>query len=60
MATELLAVPEEHIADVICVIQAGLSLQEVPAPVKEALETWCNEHEAYMRGDDDSVPATTG
>ena len=57
MATELLSVPEEHVPDVIAVIRAGLSLIEVPALVKEALNTWCDEHEAYIGGGDDG-PAT--
>ena len=56
MATEVLAVPEEHIADVIAVIRAGLSLQEVPEPVKTALNTWCDEHEAYLKVDGDDAP----
>lgn len=59
MATEVLAVPEEHILDVIAVIRAGLSLQEVPPPVKEALNKWCDEHEAYMKGEADDAPGTT-
>lgn len=56
MATEILSVPEEHLPDVIAVIRAGLSLIEVPAPVKGALETWCNEEEAYIGGGDDNAP----
>ena len=60
MATEILSVPEEHLPDVIRVIRAGLSLEEVPDEVKRALETWCDEEEAYIGGGDGDVPKPAG
>lgn len=54
MASEILAVPEAHVADMICIIRAGLAAQEVPDDVKKALNAWCDEHEETSQDDDAS------
>jgi len=43
MASEVLAVPEEHLAEVIEIIRAGLKDRDVSPEVREALEEWCRE-----------------
>ena len=50
MAIEPLNVPEEHLADVIKVIRAGLG-QNLPVhrDVKLQLARWCKEEEAYLK-----------
>ncbi len=61
MGKEVLAIPEEYLADVIRVLRAGLTVEEVSEEVAEALNGWCDEMEAFP-GDGDketsaSVPA---
>lgn len=48
MASEVLSVPERHLADVINVIRAGLVYAKVPRDVYEGLRDWCNEQENYL------------
>lgn len=49
MATEVLAVPEEHLADVIKVIRRGLEASPDVAPdVREQLTKWANEEADYI------------
>lgn len=50
MASEILAVPEDHLLDVIKVIRVGLNQvgHEVPKEVREQLRKWCDEEEEYM------------
>lgn len=49
MATELLAIPEEEMADFIRVLRAGLnSVEDVPAVMKEDLLQWCEDEEEYL------------
>jgi len=50
MAKEILAVPEEHLADVINVIRTGLSAcaEDVDPAVIHNLSTWCDEEEEYL------------
>ncbi len=48
MGIEVLSVPEEHLAEVIGVIRAGLESVEVSAEVLERLTEWCSEEEAYI------------
>lgn len=55
MASEILAVPEEHLADVIRVIRAGLkqypfrrSGGNINPEVREQLNKWCDEEEEYL------------
>jgi hypothetical protein len=49
MATEILAVPEEHVNDVINVIRTGLQNINTPIhpAVREHLASWCGEMEEY-------------
>jgi len=48
MASEVLAVPEEHLAEVIEIIRAGLKDRDVSPEVREALEEWCREETEYL------------
>lgn len=50
MAKEILAVPEEHLEDVIYVIRRGLSSTKkgIDKEVYEMLTKWCDEEEAYL------------
>lgn len=41
MGSELLAIPEEYLEDVIAVIRAGLNETVVDEEVAERLEEWC-------------------
>jgi hypothetical protein len=43
MASEILAVPESSLAEVVAVIRAGLQAVEVSVETREALSNWCNE-----------------
>lgn len=52
MASEILAVPEDNLAEVIAVIRAGLKTTKVTPETREQLTKWCDEEEAYLRGDD--------
>ena len=53
MAKEILAVPEDHLAEVIAVIRAGLKATETDGSVsdvtREQLAKWCDEEEEYLR-----------
>jgi len=50
MAKEILAIPEEHLAEVIKVIRFGLkTYSEVDAVVEHALNKWCDEEEEYLK-----------
>lgn len=49
MASEVLAVPEEHLAEVIEIIRAGLKQRPKTSPeVRQALEKWCREEATYL------------
>ena len=55
MASEVLAVPERHLADVIKVIRRGLAASKgrvkgvaVHQEVREQLKKWCDEEEEYL------------
>lgn len=51
MATELLSIPEEHVEDVIKVIETGLSYQrgEINKVVFRNLTKWCREMTEYKQ-----------
>lgn len=56
MAKEVLAVPEEHLEEVIKVIRAGLEHfyygprhPGVDPEVREQLLKWCDEEEQYLK-----------
>lgn len=54
MASEILAVPEEHLAEVIAVIRAGLaSGVKVSAATRVQLIEWCHEEASYLKTMDD-------
>ena len=54
MATEVLAIPEDYLQDVIWIIQAGcLSAKYASNDVREHLEEWCDEMQAYVDSWDD-------
>ena len=54
VASEILAVPEEFLPEVIKIIRTGLiHTPEVSEPVREQLTKWCSEEEAYLEGSDD-------
>lgn len=48
MASEILAVPEEYLEEVIKVIRTGLKHTKVSRSVKSNLTKWCNEEEQYL------------
>ncbi len=49
MASEILAVPEEDLAEFIQIVRAGLvSYRRVTPAVREALEEWCHNEEEYL------------
>lgn len=49
MASEVLAVPEEHLGDVIKVIRRGLDASPEVAPeVREQLTKWADEEAEYI------------
>lgn len=48
MATELLAVPEEKLPEVIRVIRAGLKKEKVSRDTRKNLLTWCKMQEEYI------------
>lgn len=50
MATELLAVPEEHLEEVIKIIRAGMeNVTSISFAVKGALTEWCDDEEHYLK-----------
>lgn len=49
MASEVLAVPEEYLQEVINVIRAGLKTTKVSGDTKYNLKKWCNEEEEYLK-----------
>lgn len=48
MAVEILAVPEECLAEVIRVIRAGLACEQVSPETRDQLMKWCDEEEGYI------------
>lgn len=49
MSTEILAVPEDHLEEVIEIIRTGLKWKTIITPeVRENLEKWCKEEEEYL------------
>lgn len=48
MASEILAVPEENLAEVVIIIRAGLNAEEVSPEVSERLGAWCDDIEEYL------------
>ena len=50
MASEILAVPEKHLADVIKIIRAGLKTisHTVHKEVNNQLHQWCLDEEEYL------------
>lgn len=49
MASEVLAVPEENLAEVIKVIRAGLRTTTVSNETHEQLTNWCDAEERYLK-----------
>jgi hypothetical protein len=50
VASEILAVPEEHLREVIFIIRAGLTATVCSDEVREALTRWCDGEELYLSG----------
>jgi hypothetical protein len=49
MTSEILAVPEEYLGEVIDVVRAGLkSKRKLTPSVRKELTKWCNEGEEYL------------
>ena len=48
MASEVLAIPEEHVLEVVAVIREGLCAISVDDEVYERLTEWCDREENYM------------
>lgn len=56
MASEILAVPEQYLAEFIAVIRCGLRGEEVSTQTRDQLTRWCDEEEEYLKrlnGDDE-------
>lgn len=51
MSSETLSVPEEHLADVIKIIRAGIRAEahQIPEVVRLELTDWCDEEERYLK-----------
>jgi hypothetical protein len=50
MASEILAVPDDKLREVISVIRAGLMRErKVSRETRRQLTKWCNEEEAYLK-----------
>lgn len=54
MAKEILAIPEEHLAEVIRVIRAGLKSNDgrylnISVETRVQLEKWCAKEESYLK-----------
>lgn len=47
MGSEILAVPEERVLEVIKVLRAGLHQVEVSEDTRDGIESWCKECEEY-------------
>lgn len=56
MAKEVLAIPEEHLAEVIRVIRHGLKrgmgAPRISKEVRKALTSWCHDEEEYVKSND--------
>lgn len=53
MASELLAISEEDLLEVINIIRTGLkNSKRVSKDVRRQLTVWCDEEEACMKGTD--------
>jgi hypothetical protein len=48
MAAEILSVPEEHLEEVVRVIRCGLAGHSASAPVRDALNDWCDSTERHL------------
>ena len=51
MTKEILAIPEQHLQEVIDIIRAGIfsiGVLAVSQEVKDALFQWCDEEEEYL------------
>jgi hypothetical protein len=50
MASEILSVPEESLAEVIRVIRTGLkNAKFISKDTRANLKKWCDEEEAYLK-----------
>ena len=49
MASEILAVPEEHLREVIFIIRAELAASVCSDDVREGLTRWCDGEEEYLQ-----------
>jgi hypothetical protein len=60
MAIEVLHVPEQHLMEVIGILRVGLAHTPGVSPeVREALTTWCDDEERYMKGVDEEGDSTS-
>lgn len=48
MASEVLAVPEGHLADMIAVIREGLRWVDVETELRAMLLAWCDDEQDYL------------
>jgi hypothetical protein len=50
MASEVLSVPEENLAEVIRIIRTGLkNAKFISKDTRANLKKWCDEEEAYLK-----------
>jgi hypothetical protein len=48
MATEILAVPEEDLREVIAILREGMLSHPTSDHIGEYLNEWCDSEEAYL------------
>lgn len=48
MAKEFLAIPEQHLHEVIIVIRTGLAYATISDEVRERLREWCEDEAEYL------------
>jgi len=49
MPSELLTVPEEHIEEMVRIIQAGMDSIEPSEDLRISLMEWCEEQEEFLQ-----------
>jgi hypothetical protein len=55
MASEILTVPEENLAEVITVLRTGLQFAKVSTAVREQLTRWCDDEADYLVRDEENA-----
>lgn len=57
MSSEALYVPEEHLAEVVAIIRAGVKVKKPKPDVRNPLLAWCDDIDEYLeRLTSDAMP----